>query len=132
MALFARRLIQAKLNAIAHLLKWSSADHIVKRLNGRDMSAVSAQWEVVVTSILNELCVVSFEPTLDGHRVADLLLECGTDRVLADIAAVSNAGIRKLNPYDEFQAELSRRVMKRQLSVAGFHVEIGSTLTQKG
>jgi hypothetical protein len=120
------------LNGIAHLLTWTSADHIVKRLNGPDISAVSAEWEVVVTSILNELCEVKFEPTLEGGRVADLLLQCGTDCVLADIAAVSNAGIRKLNPYDEFQEELSRRVTKRGISMSGFHVEIGSSLLQKG
>ena len=117
MALFARRLIQSRLNGIAHLLTWSNADHIVKRLNGPDMSAVSAEWEVVVTSILNELCEVKFEPTLEGGRVADLLLRCGADSVLADIAAVSNAGIRKLNPHDEFDEELRRRVTKRRISI---------------
>lgn len=132
MALFSRRLIQSRLNQIAPLLTWSNADHIVKRLNAPDISAVSAEWEVVVTSILNELCEVQFEPILEGDRVADLLLRCGDDSVLADIVAVSNAGIRKLNPHDEFQAELSRRIAKRQISMAGFHVEIGSTLFQKG
>jgi hypothetical protein len=132
MALFARRLIQRRLNGIAHLLTWTNADHIVKRLNGPEMSAVSAEWEVVVTSILNELCEVKFEPTLEGGRVADLLLQCGADCVLADIATVSNAGLRKLNPYDEFQEELSRRVTKRGISMSGFHVEIESTFLQKG
>jgi hypothetical protein len=68
----------------------------------------------------------------EGGRVADLLLQCGADRVLADIAAVSNAGIRKLNPYDEFQEELRRRVTKRKISMSGFHIEIGSSLLHKG
>jgi hypothetical protein len=132
MALFSRRLIHSRLNGIAHLLTWSNADHIVKRLNGPDMSAVSAEWEVVVTSILNELCEVKFEPILEGGRVADLLLRCGEDCVLADIAAVSNAGIRKLNPHDEFDEELRRRVTKRRISMSGFHTGIGSSLLQKG
>lgn len=132
MPLFARRLIQNRLNGIAHLLTWSNADHIVKRLNRPDISAVSAQWEVIVTSILDEICDVKFEPVLEGRRFADLLLGCGDNHVLADIAAISNAGLRGLNPYDEFIQELIRRVTKRKLSTSGFHVEIESTLTAKG
>ena len=132
MALFARQLIQRRLNAIAHLLTWPNADHIVKRLNSANISTVSAEWEVVLTSILNELCPVKFEPTLEGDRVADLLLQCGEDCVLADIAAISNAGIRKLNPQDEFDEELYRRVRKRKIPLSGFHIEIESSLVQKG
>jgi hypothetical protein len=132
MALFSHRLLQRRLDSIAHLLTASNADHIVKRLNTPDMSAISAEWEVIVASILNELCEVKFEPALEGNRVADLLIQSGDDVMLADIAAISNAGIRTLNPFDAFMNELRRRAAKRRIVMSGFHIEVGSVFFKKG
>jgi hypothetical protein len=132
-ALFHRRVIQQRLNDICHLLTWEQGEHLVARLNAPGYRAVSAEWEIVLLFAVSRLTSVQYEPALGGGRSADLVMQIpGDSSVFADIVAVSDAGIRRLNPLDEFQDEIARLLARKGIPNRGFEYRIESRQTSVG
>jgi hypothetical protein len=132
-ALFHRRVIQQRLNDICHLLTWEQGEHLVARLNAPGYRAVSAEWEIVLLFAVSRLTSVQYEPALGGGRSADLVMQIpGESSVFADIVAVSDAGIRRLNPLDEFQDEIARLLARKGIPNRGFEYRIESRQTSVG
>lgn len=135
MALFHRRAIKKRLVDIRHLLTWEQGEHLVSRLNAPGYAALSAEWEIVLLFAASRSMTVHYEPALGSRRSADLSIQIpGSDglSMLADVVAVSDTGIKRLNPLDEFQNEIGRLLKRRDIPNRGFDYQIESHFTNAG
>lgn len=130
MALFSRRAIQHRLDALRTILETQQLARFVSRLNNPNEDHVAVEWEVAVLSALAKLGTVRYEPSQPGSTRPDVVLAGVDDEppVAIDITTVSDKGFHARNPLDEFMAELRERIaVVRSAGIkGGFHVEVGS------
>jgi hypothetical protein len=128
MSIFPRRVIQRLINQSG--LRPSQIGSLVDRLNrpfepNKPIVAFSAEWELVLLSAFQEIGTVEHEPKCPGSKRPDILFtSCEGISFLADITAVSNSGIRVLNPVDAFISALMAKVQEKGLRGNSFWWEL--------
>src|ERR1700680_1121995 len=101
MALFARRVIQQRLNFLrSTVLTPGQAERLVRQLNSASRHVIPTEWELVVVAAFAKYSPVQYEPPLGGGHPDLFLNEDNELKFAADITTASDHGINKANPSE--------------------------------
>ena len=127
MALFARRFLQTVLSESRAYLSDKQRQDVCKLLNTVHDAYVAKEWELAILHALNGLGTLQYEPSMPGSRRPDVLFTAVDGLTfVADIAAVSDRGLHRENPFDSLQEQFSQRQKKFGLLDGGFDVRVNS------
>ena len=127
MALFSRRFLQKALNAsTGYFSEKQRRDHC-KLLNTVHEHYLATEWEIAILNSLKDIGTVQYEPPMSGTSRPDILFKASEEiTFVADIAAVSDRGLNRDNPFEALQEEFRRRQRKAGLGNGGFYTRVGS------
>ena len=103
--IFARRSIQIFIDKLSEKLPPDTVGKLVRSLNRNDRASLGFEWEVAVLYALNQLGELGYETNHGGKRLPDVTFYLpGQNKVsfIADIATVSDRGLKNENPVDMF------------------------------
>jgi len=134
--IFSRRATQEKLSELDGVLAPKQRAELVGRLNRARRDRLSAVWETVVIAACARVAAVTHEGALTSGRRPDIALTYegaeGAIRVVADVAAASDHGLRENNPFQLYWDALRRRVTRHQLNWARFRFDVRGGHGDKG
>jgi hypothetical protein len=124
MALFSRRFLQSALDESSAYLSLKQREDICKLLNVVRDDYMATEWELAIVHALSSVGTVRYEPDLGGTSHPDVLFNDNAGlSFVADITSVSDRTLRKQNPFDALQEELTRQERKMGL-IGGFDVYV--------
>lgn len=131
MAIFSRRAIQQWLEANLHVVGREATQRQIERLNDHrnPSNVIPAVWEVAMIYALCQLGEVQHEDHPgQGPKKPDVFFRSkdGGLEFLADVVAVSDAGLHDQNRISELQEGLFRLMCKHKIGHLGIRTEVGS------
>jgi hypothetical protein len=129
MAIFPKRVVQRILNDNASFLSKEHLVNHVHRLNGGDDDPLGAEWEVVTLNAFSKRGRLKHEEQFGSHKKPDLSFYMNGSSLpefIADVRALSDAGLHEENPVADFRRQLNQRLRSRGIKEGGCHLEIES------
>jgi hypothetical protein len=124
--MFSRRTIQKLIDELDAFVP-AASDEIVLRLNLPGRNRLSATWELALLWALSRIGIIQYHLPLPDGRNADVSFSLSNRpeiSFVADITAISDAGLHNENPAAEFWDELNRMIRKFGLDPTKFHHQI--------
>lgn len=123
------------LNENAAFLSRKQLKEHVNKLNRNDLAwgrglepSLDVEWEISLLNAFSKVGTVRHEASFGGRRKPDLHFASEDDPnqfFIADITAVSDKGFDSHNPFDAFEAELTKRAAERGLRLNSFNIAVG-------
>ena len=132
--IFARRSIQTFIDKLSEKLPPDTVGKLVRNLNLNDRASLGFEWEIAVLYALNQLGDTVYETNHGGKRLPDVTFYLpGQNEVsfIADIATVSDRGLKDENPVEMFMKLFYEKVRELGLD-GGFQYRIEGTHEGKG
>lgn len=132
MALFARRVVQERLNLLRqHVLTPAQAQRLAGQLNKPSHHVISTEWEVVVLAAFAKQTLLRYEPTI-GAGLPDICIEdAGEDKdvtFIAEITTVSDRGTDENNPADYLYERILMMALKLDIDFARLKWHVGDRM----
>ncbi|MBI5445006.1 MAG: hypothetical protein HY900_27820, partial [Deltaproteobacteria bacterium] len=134
MPIFSRRVLQRLIDENHRFLEQGHIERHVKRLNEEsDLHSMSHEWEVAILNALGKVGQLAHEKTTSRRASAPdvrLKLPSGTEFV-ADITAISDVSLEKLNPVDKFADEIYQEFRRQGLPAGRLSIRVEGRLEGK-
>ena len=127
--IFARRSIQIFIDKLSEKLPPDTVGKFARSLNRNDHASLGFEWEVALLYALNQLGELGYETNHGGKSLPDVTFFLpGQNKVsfIADIATVSDRGLKEENPVDMFMKLFYEKVRDLGLD-GGFQYRIEGT-----
>lgn len=124
--IYRRRALQRRLDELREILESEEVDNLAERLNRAGKDRVAAMWELAVLHGLSKCGSLQKEKPLASGRRPDILYEQGALKLIADVTAVSDAGLDQDNPYHELSQLIEAAKNKLNLPNGGLDLRVQS------
>jgi len=123
--IFSRRAIQRMLDDIKPALTSKQYLQLLKKLNFAGPYRLPAMWEVAVMAQLAKMGSLIHEKRLPNGKRPDVFFRAQNGfELVADVTTVSDKGVDKHNPYDEFSRIIEEEKRTLGLGIGGVNLEV--------
>ena len=128
MALFARRIIQHKLNALREgILTPKHAGRLVSQLNSASRHVIPTEWEIIVVAAFAKHALLQYEPAIGSGRPDIFVDDSRGDKhakFIADVTSVSDHGTDENNPSNYLRENIFMMALRLGVDfhTLGWHV----------